>query len=97
MNHTKGTPGSRRNKKPERMCVVCRERKEKQDLVRIVLTGEGYFLDPKGAVSGRGTYVCASEECIRRGYTKKIFEKALGRKMPEDFFEELLSKGTANG
>ena len=98
MNHTKGTAGSRRNKRPERMCVVCREHKEKSELLRIVLTEEaGYALDPKGRMAGRGTYVCASEECVRRGYAKQIFEKNLGRKMPESFLKELLKEIGADG
>ena len=80
------------------MCVVCRERKEKQELLRIVLTADAdYALDPKGKTAGRGTYVCAKEDCVRRGYAKKIFEKTLGRKMPESFFEELLKETEIDG
>ena len=44
---------------PMRMCVGCREMKEKRDLIRIVRTPDGEaVLDPTGKRSGRGAYVC---------------------------------------
>lgn len=52
-------------KKPQRMCVSCRTKKDKKDLVRVVLQPDGtIFYDPTGKASGRGSYLCRSEECI---------------------------------
>ena len=46
-------------KVPMRMCVGCREMKEKRELIRIVRTPEGETLmDPTGKKSGRGAYLC---------------------------------------
>ncbi len=50
---------------PLRMCLSCRERKEKKALIRIVRTTQGIFeVDPTGKKAGRGAYVCPSWECV---------------------------------
>lgn len=52
-------------KVPVRMCLSCRERKEKKVLIRIVRTPQGILeVDPTGKKAGRGAYVCPSRECI---------------------------------
>ena len=53
---------------PERMCVICREKKDKADLFRIVEKDEeGKFtLDEKQTIQKRGQYVCETHECINR-------------------------------
>jgi len=43
---------------PIRMCVVCRRRRPKRELLRIVRTPEGFILDESGKLPGRGAYVC---------------------------------------
>lgn len=52
-------------KKPQRMCVSCRERKDKKDLLRVVLKEDGSIkYDPTGKEAGRGSYLCRNEKCI---------------------------------
>ncbi len=49
---------------PVRMCVVCRRRRPKHELLRIVVTPEGFVLDESGKKPGRGAYVCPDRpEC----------------------------------
>ncbi|WP_234554911.1 YlxR family protein [Thermus caliditerrae] len=49
---------------PIRMCVACRRRRPKGELLRILLTADGFQLDPSGKLPGRGAYVCPdSPEC----------------------------------
>lgn len=44
---------------PMRTCVVCREKRPKRELLRIVRTPEGeVVVDPVGRANGRGGYVC---------------------------------------
>lgn len=51
----------------ERMCVICREKKNKSDLFRIVEKEKGkYILDIKQTEQTRGQYVCKTHECINR-------------------------------
>ena len=63
---------------PMRMCVGCREMKEKRELIRVVRTPEGEVaLDPTGKRSGRGAYVCRQAECLRRAIRQKQLDRQL--------------------
>ena len=51
----------------ERTCLICREKKEKKDLFRLVKSGEDrYYFDEKQKAQSRGYYVCKSPECLKR-------------------------------
>lgn len=51
----------------ERTCVICKEKKDKKDLFRIVEKEEGkYTLDIKQNAQQRGAYVCKTHDCIKR-------------------------------
>lgn len=59
----KGNP-ARRKHVPQRTCVACRQVQGKRALVRVVRTPDsGVVIDPTGKRSGRGAYVCMSQEC----------------------------------
>lgn len=63
---------------PMRMCVGCREMKEKREMIRIVRTPEGEAtLDPTGKKSGRGAYVCRKADCLKRAIRQKQLERQL--------------------
>ena len=63
-------------KQPMRTCIVCRKKKKKHELIRIVKTSDGEFhIDVTGRLNGRGAYICNSEEC----FEKLIKSKALNR------------------
>ncbi|MCZ6539151.1 MAG: YlxR family protein [Chloroflexi bacterium] len=48
---------------PTRTCVVCRERRQKDELLRIVRTPEGQVVfDRTGRLNGRGAYVCSEAD-----------------------------------
>ena len=54
----------RRKHVPQRTCVACRQVQGKRALVRVVRTPDsGVVIDPTGKHSGRGAYVCMSQEC----------------------------------
>ena len=58
-----GTTTSNR-RQPQRTCVVCREPRDKRDLVRLVRTSEGRVqLDEQGRMPGRGAYLCHEGTC----------------------------------
>lgn len=58
---------ARKKHKPQRTCVACREVENKQDLIRIVRTPEGVFVDPSGKLPGRGAYLHPRETCWEKG------------------------------
>lgn len=81
---------SRSRRIPQRMCIGCRQRYNKRDLVRIVRTPEGaVVVDPTGKRSGRGAYLCLQEECLAKSLKAKILEKALMVPIAADTAEDL--------
>lgn len=83
----------KKRKTPERMCVACREMRDKRSLIRIVKTPEQEVkIDLTGKANGRGAYLCKTEECINLALKKKQLERALNIAIPENVFSELLEK-----
>lgn len=78
---------------PMRMCVGCREMKEKRELIRIVRTPEGETLiDPTGKKSGRGAYVCRSPECLKRAIKQKQLERQLQASLTDEVNKALMAE-----
>ena len=48
-----------RKHRPQRSCVVCREKKDKRALTRLVVIDERLQVDVTGKAKGRGAYLCA--------------------------------------
>lgn len=65
-------------KVPERMCVVCRQMKPKNQLIRIVNTADGVVVDTTGKLNGRGVYLCKCKDCINKALKGKGFAKQNG-------------------
>ena len=75
---------------PMRMCVGCREMKEKKELIRVVRSPEGEVsLDPVGKKSGRGAYVCRNADCLKRAIRQKQLERQLDVTLPPETVEAL--------
>lgn len=58
-----GKQPARRKHMPQRTCVGCRSVLAKRDLVRIVRTPDGVFVDPTGRLAGRGAYLHSLRSC----------------------------------
>lgn len=77
-------------KVPLRMCVGCQEIKSKKELMRVVRTPEGVIvLDPTGKRSGRGAYMCRSEQCLTKAFKEKRLERVLKQQIAEDVYNAL--------
>ncbi|MBQ2834135.1 MAG: YlxR family protein [Clostridia bacterium] len=78
---------------PMRMCVGCREMKEKRSLLRIVKSPEGAIsFDRIGKAAGRGAYVCRSKECLDRAVRQRQLERALETKIEQAVFDQLMEE-----
>jgi len=74
-------------KLPQRMCVGCREMKNKKELIRVVRTPAGAVeVDLTGKKSGRGAYLCPSQDCLNLAVKGKRLQKALQHDIAEDVF-----------
>ena len=74
---------------PQRMCIACREMKDKRDLIRIVKYGDEIKVDPTFKASGRGAYVCSSAECLRKLAKGKMLNKAFKCEVPPEIYGKL--------
>ena len=73
-----------------RMCVGCREMKEKKSLLRVVRSPEGEVsLDPGGKKPGRGAYVCREGECLARALKQHQLERQLQTQLTAEVSETL--------
>jgi predicted RNA-binding protein YlxR (DUF448 family) len=63
---------------PERTCIVCRQKRPKWELVRIVRTPQGTLeIDNRGKKAGRGAYLCRTQDCFESGLKRKKLDYAL--------------------
>jgi predicted RNA-binding protein YlxR (DUF448 family) len=68
----------RRTARPERTCIGCRTAGAKSTLVRLVRGPDGVIrVDETGRAPGRGAYVHAAVECVRRAGRAGAIGRAL--------------------
>ncbi len=78
---------------PQRMCVGCREMKNKRDLIRVVRTPEGNIeLDTTGKRSGRGAYLCPETDCLNQAVKGKRLQKALEHDISNEILDIIRTK-----
>ena len=82
---------------PMRMCVGCREMKEKRSLVRVVRTENGACVDPTGKMNGRGAYVCPSAECLKKAVKSRALDRALEVSISPEVMERLAGEVERRG
>lgn len=63
------------------MCVGCRQRAERTELVRLVAVRHydswSVVVDSNGSQPGRGAHLHPTERCLRSAITRKAFGRAL--------------------
>lgn len=78
------------NKKiPMRQCVGCGEMKAKKELLRVLKTEDGVLLDAIGKKNGRGAYICANTECLKKARKSKGLERSLKVAIPDEVYDNL--------
>ena len=65
-------------KLPQRTCIGCNEKKDKKELIRIVVNKENEVkVDKTGKQDGRGTYICNDIKCLEKAVKAKKIQRAL--------------------
>ena len=79
-------------KVPLRKCVVTNGRFPKKELIRIVKNKENIVsVDETGKASGKGAYIQRKIEVLDKAKKSKVLDRALGIKIEETIYEELLT------
>jgi len=77
-------------KLPQRSCIVCRTKKDKKDLIRIVNNKENEInLDKTGKKPGRGAYICDNMDCLEKVIKSKRLDSIFEMKIAEDIYLKL--------
>ncbi len=80
--------------RPVRMCAVCRERKDKSELLRITKTpGGDVRVDVPGKMPGRGAYICKNRECINDAQKRRVLERAFSCRIEAELYEQIAKIG----
>ena len=75
---------------PMRRCLATNEAFPKKELLRIVRTPEGEVkVDLSGKLNGKGAYISKSNEALEIAKTRKVLDRALDVKVPEQIYEEI--------
>ena len=83
-------------KVPMRMCIACREMKEKRELLRIVKTVDGIKVDKTGKLSGRGAYICNSPTCAQKLVKGKLLNRTFEMAVSDETYQVVLKELTLN-
>lgn len=75
---------------PSRICVGCKQAKEKQGLIRVVKNAEQKVsLDETGRMNGRGAYICKNTACLELALKSKGLERSLKTVIPAELIASL--------
>ena len=74
----------------QRTCMGCNEKKDKNQLIRIVKNKENEIhIDRTGKMEGRGAYICDDIKCLERAIKSKRLERVLDIHISDEIYESL--------
>ena len=77
-------------KMPQRTCMGCNIKKDKNEFIRIVKNKNGEInIDKTGKMPGRGAYLCDNVECLKKAMKTKRIDKVFETQIDEDIYEKL--------
>ncbi len=80
----------------QRLCVVCRTQKDRQDLIRVVRYRGQIKVDWQQKADGRGAYVCREGACLQNRRLEPCLARALHGPVPADTMDILRNVGDLN-
>ncbi|MCI9287182.1 MAG: YlxR family protein [Clostridia bacterium] len=77
-------------KMPQRTCMGCNVKKDKNEFIRIVKNKNGEInIDKTGKMPGRGAYLCDNIECLEKAIKTKRIDKVFETQIEQDIYEKL--------
>lgn len=79
--------------KPERTCIGCRQKKQKNSLIRISSKNiTELSVNGNAVTDGRGVYICYDRECIEKVFKKGVISRALRITVKDNDIRQLFDK-----
>ncbi len=75
--------------KPLRMCIACRNMKDKKELLRFALLDDEVVLDKNHKIQSRGAYICNNNDCIALAKKKNALSRHFKRKVTDSIYDIL--------
>jgi len=77
---------------PIRMCIACKTKRAKRELLRITRTPAGIVeFNPQQKKEGRGVYLCQNLSCIEKAKASGLIGGRLKTQVPISIYAELIS------
>ena len=73
-----------------RMCMGCKERKSKQEFLRIIKVEDNLLVDLSQKQNTRGYYLCPNKNCYNKALKNKSFNKILKKNVIENELYDIL-------
>jgi len=74
----------------QRTCMGCNEKKDKKELIRIVMnSSKEVTVDKTGKLEGRGAYICDNEQCLDKIIKSKKIERLFEIKINDEIYNNL--------
>ncbi len=81
---------------PKRMCLVTREMKPKQSLLRLVKVDGKIIVDKKQKVQSRGFYVSKDPEIVAKLKKTKALNRAFKMEVKDETYDEVMKSCQQN-
>ena len=79
------------SRQPERTCAACRNKAQKQNLIRVVKNKQNEILiDETHKMNGRGMYICANDDCINKAVKSRAINRSFKTNVDDSIYEELV-------
>ena len=76
----------------ERLCISCRTKKNRIELIKITRTPQGIMINPNSKTFGRSAYLCYNKNCIEDAFKKNKLGKILKTAVSGELKGQLLNE-----
>lgn len=91
LSDAEGMTRSNVQEKPQRSCLGCREIRDRDLLLRFVLSPDGEVVpDIEAKLPGRGAYSCMNQACLRAAIKQRQFSRAFKREVSSPLADEMV-------
>ena len=75
---------------PQRTCVCCRNKFDKEQLLRVVKFNGEFSLDQSGRADGRGAYVCGENACLLKFKRQRSLDRVFKERVPDVVYDAVI-------